>query len=164
MLSLWQALSRLGLLYEAVMGSSCGAGVHVGGCFHGRRRPVGAPCVGNSPGPSGQGAALCGNPDGPESSLPPSFPAPLSSPLPHSPPSLCESLPSAELKQAGHMYTGVLGDPREFLGLSNWEEGEEAGGAPLPPARALKRQRVPRTGGARLEERTAGPWSWQPRG
>ena len=57
------------------------------------------------------------------------------------------------------MYTGVLGDPGESLGLSNWGEGEEAEGAPLPPARALKRQRVPRTGGAGLEERTAGSWS-----
>lgn len=32
-----------------------------------------APCVRSSPGPSGQGAALCGNPDAPESFLPPSF-------------------------------------------------------------------------------------------
>ena len=43
---------------------------------------MGAPCVGSSPGPSGQGAALCGNPDAPESFLPPSFLTPLSCPLP----------------------------------------------------------------------------------
>ena len=124
---------------------------------------LGAPSVGSSPGPSGQGAALCGNPDAPESFLPPSFLTPLSFLSPHSPPSLSEPLPSAELKLTGHMYTGVLGDPGESLGLSNWGEGEEAR-SPPPPSRTLKGQRVPRTGGAGLEECTGGSWSWRPRG